>query len=65
MNKATTRPTIQTRYTAQAREDRRRAALERQEAQLAGVETVAQQYARLYSNVGRWYRDPTIRVKTL
>ena len=53
MNKATTRPTIQTRYTAQAREDRRLAALERQEAQLAGVETVAQQYARLYSNVGR------------
>ena len=31
MNKATTRPTAQTRYTAQAKADRRAAALERRQ----------------------------------
>ena len=53
MTKATARPTIQTRYTTQAREDRRLAVIERQEARLAGLETVTQQYARLYANTGR------------
>jgi hypothetical protein len=52
-NFATDRPTIQTRYTNQARADRKAAAAERRAERAANVETVTQQYTRMYANVGR------------
>ena len=53
MTKATQRPTIQTRYTAQAKADRRRAAIERREARLAGFTTEVEERRALYNNIGR------------
>lgn len=52
-NKTFQRPTIQTRYTNQARADRKAAAAERRAERQANVETVTQQNRRLYSNIGR------------
>ena len=53
MTKATARPTIQTRYAAQAREDRRLAIIERQEARLAGFTTEIEERRAMYANTGR------------
>ena len=53
MTKATARPTIQTRYAIQARKDRRLAALERQEARLAGFTTEIEERRAMYTNTGR------------
>ena len=53
MKKATLRPTVQTRYAAQAKADRRLAALERREARLAGLTTEVEERHALYNNTGR------------
>ena len=47
-NKTFQRPTIQTRYTAQAKADRRQAALDRRNEQI----TELQERKALYANVG-------------
>jgi hypothetical protein len=52
-NKATARLTAAQVQKAQALRDRRAAAAERRAARAAGVETVTEQNARLYGNVGR------------
>ena len=52
-NKATVRPTSLQLQKEQARRDRRAAAADRRAERAAGVETVSQQTARLYSNVGK------------
>lgn len=52
MKKATQRPTVQTRYTEQAKRDRRLAALERREARIAGLTTEVEERRALYNNVG-------------
>ena len=52
-NQATQRPTIQTRYTEQAKRDRRLAAIERQEARLAGFTTEVEERRAMYANIGR------------
>ncbi len=51
--KATQRPTVQTRYTEQAKRDRRLAALERREARLAGFTTELEERRALFGNAGR------------
>ena len=48
MTKATQRPTIQTRYTAQIKADRRQAALDRRNERI----TELQERKALYANVG-------------
>ncbi len=50
---ATTRPTAAQIQAETARQDRRAAAKARRAEKAAGIETVTQQNARLYSNVGR------------
>ena len=52
-NKATVRPTSLQLQKEQARQDRRAAAADRRAERAAGVETVTQQNARLYSNIGK------------
>lgn len=52
-NAATTRPTPAQVQRNQARADRKAAAAERRAERTANVETVAQQYTRMYANVGR------------
>ena len=52
-NTATARPTAAQIQAGQARLDRRAAAKARREDRAAGIETVVEQNARLYSNIGR------------
>jgi hypothetical protein len=52
-NKATARLTAAQVQKAQALRDRRAAAAERRSHREAGIETVTEQNARLYSNIGR------------
>lgn len=49
MKKATARPTVQTRYTAQIKADRRQAALDRRNERI----TELQERQALYANAGR------------
>ena len=51
-NNATARPTSLQLQANQAKADRKAAAAERRAERTAGVETVTQQNARLYSNIG-------------
>ncbi len=53
MNKSTARPTASQIQRNQAQADRKAAAITRRLDRLAGFESVPQQNARLYSNVGR------------
>jgi hypothetical protein len=53
MKKATQRPTAALRQQNQALLDRKAAAAERRAERAANVETVTQQNARMYANVGR------------
>ena len=53
MTQATTRPTTAQIQRNQAQADRKAAALLRRAARGNGLETVAQQNARLYANIGR------------
>ena len=52
-NTATARPTSLQLQANQARADRKAAAAERRADRTAGIETVTQQNARLYSNIGK------------
>ena len=52
-NTATLRPTAAQIQRNQARADRKAAAAERRAERTANVETVTQQYVRMYANVGR------------
>ena len=51
-NNATARPTAAQIQAETARQDRRAAAQARRADRVAGIETVTQQNARLYSNIG-------------
>ena len=53
MTQATIRPTAAQIQRLQAQADRKEAALLRRAARGNGLETVAQQNARLYANIGR------------
>ena len=53
MTKATQRLTAAQIQRAQARKDRKAAAADRRAARAANIETVIQQNARLYANIGR------------
>ena len=53
MTKATARPTAAQIQENQARADRKAAAAERRAARAANLETVIEQNARLYANIGR------------
>ena len=52
-NTATLRPTAAQIQRNQARADRKAAAAERRAERTANVETVTQQYVRMYANIGR------------